>query len=152
MNTTRPFEKSDYVEQRGKPLIFKLTFPLQKLWKCFKRSGKKEKKMPKFYPWSRRSKPVIDEPLEMNIRVGGSDTGTENIIIKLIRPVQSTLSLLVNPKTQKIALKDCYEPGMPSEDFWVSAVNGMIIDCTKTPPEITAPKEKVLADAGILVY
>lgn len=149
----RPFERSDYVEQRGKPLIIKLSFPLQKLWKWFKRSGKKETEMPKFYSWSRSGAAAIPTaPIEMNIRVGGSDAGTEMLTIKLIRPVQSTLVLLVNPKTHRIALKDAYEPGMPSEDFWVNAVNGMVVDCTKNPPEITAPKEKVLADAGILVY
>ena len=153
VRTVRPFERSDYAENRKKPLLIKLTFPLQNLWKWFKRSGKKEKEMPKFYSWSRSGAAAIPTaPMEMNIRVGGSDTGTTSITIKLIRPVHSSLVLLVNPRTQRIALKDAYELGMPSEDFWVNAVNGMVVDCTKTPPEITAPQEKVLVDAGILVY
>ena len=110
--------------------------------------------MPKFYSWSRSGAAAIpvNTPIEMNIRVGGSDTGTKSLIIKLIRPAQSTLVLLVNPKTQRIVLKDAYEPGMPPEDFWVNAVNGMVVDCTKTPPEISMPMEKVLSDAGILIY
>ena len=108
--------------------------------------------MPKFYPWQRRPISIPNTPIEMNIRVGGSDTGTDGLIIKLIRPVTSTLVLLVNPVTRKIALKDAYDMGMPSEDFWVTAFNGMVVDCTKEPPEINVPKETVLVNAGILVY
>lgn len=91
--------------------------------------------------WPPRPRPVMQDPQTLPINVGG-------IIIKVIRPLKSTTTILVNPHTKKVALKDAYDFSMPSEDMWVAVFPGMVIDLTGDVVAVNEPK----AAPEILVY
>lgn len=91
--------------------------------------------------WPPRPRPVIQDPQTIPINVGG-------VIVKVIRPLKSTVTVLVNPWTKKITLKDAYDPNIPSEDMWVEVYPGMVIDLTGDVVAVNEPK----AAPEILVY